>query len=88
MKNEIWRWFGNQYKCHCRKKKDYQEIMSWTGSEYGGVYLIPNEPNEYDVIISNGNLNRAKKLMKLKTKGGFGEGLESKSLRKERRHVN
>ena len=51
MINEIWKWFGSDYKAHCHNKEDYDEILAWTGTRPGGVYYFPDGNMEYDVII-------------------------------------
>ncbi len=65
MRNEIWRWFEGEYKAHCKERADYDKILSWKRSKPGGVYYIPGEPNEYDVILPEDYLDRARKLLGL-----------------------
>jgi len=74
MKNEIWKWFENDYKVHCKNRDDYEKILSWKNSRPGGVYYIPGEPNEYDAIIPEEYVEKAVELL----------GLDSKSRGKSR----
>ncbi len=64
MENDIWEWF-DEYKAHCNKKEDYDEILSWEGSKHGSIYYMPDGTNEWDVIISPKKLVETKKLLKL-----------------------
>lgn len=65
MVNEIWKWFGKECKVHCEKREDYDKIVSWEKCRPGGWYLIPDEPNEYDVIIPSLLFNRVAKQLSL-----------------------
>jgi hypothetical protein len=68
LKNEIWKWFGREYKVHCEKREDYVKITSWTGCRPGGLYLFPDRHVEYDVIISPALYNRVAELLALPTR--------------------
>ena len=65
LKNEIWKWFGRELKVHCEKREDYDKNVSWEKCRPGGWYLIPDEPNEYDVIIPAALYNRVAELLGL-----------------------
>lgn len=59
MNDSIWPWFDKRYKVYCETKIQYDQLMSWTGSEHGSVYLHPNGSVMFDVIISHRNYRRA-----------------------------
>lgn len=66
MKHYVWRWFEGEYKVHCESAETYHKIMRWPMSIAGGVYIMPDGPREYDVIIPEDYLNRVKELLGLK----------------------
>ena len=61
---DLWPWFDGEYKVHCPDRGIYDKIMRWKGSRPGGIYYIPGQPNEYDVIIPEAYLGRVQKLLK------------------------
>ena len=65
MKNDIWKWFGSEFKVHCEKREDYQQIVCWTKCRPGGSYLFPDGHKEYDVIIPTSLYDRVAKLLGL-----------------------
>jgi len=64
MKSEIWDYYG-EYKCHVKTRENRDKMLRWKGAKDGGVYYIPHEPNEYDVIVPRKYLKQAKKLLRV-----------------------
>ena len=65
MKNEIWQWFGREFKVHCERWAVYKIIVSWERCREGGSYLFPDGHKEYDVIIPTAYYNRVAELLNL-----------------------
>ena len=65
VKNEIWKWFGREFKVHCERWEDYKIIVSWEKCREGGSYLFPDRHKEYDVIIPAMLYNRVAELLNL-----------------------
>lgn len=68
MDNEIWKWFGREFKVHCKKWEDYIKIVSWKKCRPGGSYLFPGGHNEYDALIPVVYYNRVAELLDLPTR--------------------
>ena len=64
----IWKWFNSEYKVYCETKEQYDEMMSWSGSDHGSVYYYPDGHLEYDVIIPRRHIKRAVKFLRLDPK--------------------
>lgn len=60
--NNIWKWFKG-YRVHCETKELYDELMSWTGSKHGGIYIQGDRIVGYDVNITSKNHKRAETLL-------------------------
>jgi len=65
MKPSTWPWFDGRYKAHCQTKDQYDELMKWTGVGHGSVYIMPDSPREYDVIVPAKLIKRARRLLGL-----------------------
>ena len=63
MKDEIWKWFGSEYKVHCQRREDYEQMLRWSGCRDGGVYYYPDGYREWDVIIPKRCVNRARAIL-------------------------
>ena len=68
MKNEIWKWFGSEYKVHFENEDDYRQVLKWSGCRPGGVYYMPDGTREYDAIIPAAHYDRVAKLLGLPPK--------------------
>ena len=65
MDNDIWKWFGTDWKAHFAYREDYDHVMRWDGVRAGGVYYIPGYSNEYDAIVPDKLYDRVCKYLKL-----------------------
>lgn len=65
MENEIWRWFGDEFKAYCADNKDYRKIMTWKGTRHGSTYYFPDGEIRHDVIIPYELFNRTAELLGL-----------------------
>ena len=60
---DIWNILDGEYKVHCENKKHYDKILRWKGCRHGSVYSNPDGTIEYDVIIPERFVDRARKLL-------------------------
>jgi hypothetical protein len=68
MVNEIWPWFGDEYKAYCASNDDYRRLMSWKGVRHGSIYWFPDGSARRDVILGRAEHNRVAKLLGLKNR--------------------
>ena len=67
MNPDIRPWFNGEYKVHCSKEV-YDAIVRWKGCRFGGVYVVPNGPKEYDVIVPESLVKKVSQTLKVATK--------------------
>lgn len=63
MKNDIWRWFDGKYKAHCNNYEAFRRLSNWKGCEPHGIYDMPDGSTEWDVIIPENLVDRARRLL-------------------------
>lgn len=91
MDNEIWKWFGSEFKVHCNSREDYVKIVGRRKSRPGGWYLFPDGHNEYDALIPAQYYNRVARLLGLPlrpvSRARKGQGLRMSEMNKSHRFL-
>ena len=59
MTPDIWKWFGNNYRCHLENREDHSRVLSLSGVEFAGPY----SDGSIDVIFPSEMINKIKSLL-------------------------
>lgn len=65
MENAIWPWFDGQYKVHCNNYEAFRRISGWKDCIPHGVYSMPDGSIEWDVIIPEQHVQKARQVLGL-----------------------
>ncbi len=63
MNNDIWPWFDGKFKAHCNNYEAFRRLSNWKGCEPHGVYDMPDGTTEWDVIIPENLVEKARLLL-------------------------
>ena len=62
MKNEVWKYFGNNYKVYTENTELKNKIIEWQGCDIHGIYQHQNKVIGWDIIFPSHFYNRVARL--------------------------